>query len=1032
MVVQNPCSVCKRAVARTHRAVWCKSCHLKCHIKCGKIAPKDYNNVLTNLFWRCPSCESMLNLTISDNVYEDLLNTLNGAKTGLTIGHINVNGLRGKIAEIRYLLSEVKFDVIAITETHLSSDIENNEILVDDYNIIRQDRDNGQSSWGGTAIYFKCSLNGYCKININKFQIESSWLELNIRSQTVLIGCVYNPPGNNKIFIESFDKLLQQRSLQRKNLVILGDINIDLLSDYNSKKLLLNLLLRSNMQNVITEATRITNTSRTLIDMAFTPKTAKILCSGSLDYGISDHHLIYLKLDLKKQKQKPKIITCKNFKNVDVQKLQQEIDYAPWHICDLFDDIDDTTWAWETMYKSIVNEHIKERRVKIRSKSSPWMNGSIRKELNRKYKLLKTAQNTNSDSDWKQYKVARNYCTHLVRSAEAIYWKKRFSDVSTSREFWKTIKEFQGQQRDTSIGPIKDLDNQKVVNDVATKCNVFNEYFSTVGLSTNLTNDTASNSHIYRVTPIVSELNINPDILMKCFKSVKSGKAPGLDNITSDEIKLVGKGVMSGLGYVFRKSARYNVYPTQWKIANAKCLFKKGDKLDVQNYRPVSLLSIPSKMFEYIICSTIDQHLTAHNLITDRQWGFKKGVSPEMHLINMTETWREHIEQGKLIGVIFLDFRKAFDSVSHQTLLMKLQAAGISGNLYELLRNYLQNRLQYVSIGNVFSNKQNVLAGVPQGSLFGPRAYKIYSNNLPDSTSNDLEMFADDSTGYCVSDSLYELCMVLQNTILELEKWAKINSLNIHPVKTELMILSKKPVFGPFPLICVGNKPVNFVMKSKCLGIYIDRNLTWNDHINMLCKRFDAKVKMLKRMKALNSKTLETFYFSNIIPCITYGISVWGNCSKAMLDKLNNIHVRAAKIIFNRSDNVDNDIILEKVSWKPMLYFYKKAVLVLMHKVFHRHVPNRISEKFKIHETSHNLRSRNNFVIKRCTSNNIRYSFIYRGSNIWNILPDSVKEIQRIDLFKKHLKQHSSIIENFSFDPGTNTRTFSKEDYVYF
>ena len=155
----------------------------------------------------------MLNLTISDNVYEDLLNTLNGAKTGLTIGHINVNGLRGKIAEIRYLLSEVKFDVIAITETHLSSDIENNEILVDDYNIIRQDRDNGRSSWGGTAIYFKCSLNGYCKININKFQIESSWLELNIRSQTVLIGSVYNPPGNNKIFIESFDKALQVTGL---------------------------------------------------------------------------------------------------------------------------------------------------------------------------------------------------------------------------------------------------------------------------------------------------------------------------------------------------------------------------------------------------------------------------------------------------------------------------------------------------------------------------------------------------------------------------------------------------------------------------------------------------------------------------------------------------------------------------------------------------------------------------------------------------------------------------------------------------
>ena len=630
-------------------------------------------------------------------------------------------------------------------------------------------------------------------------------------------------------------------------------------------------------------------------------------------------------------------------------------------------------------------------------------------------------------------KVARNYCTHLVRSAEAIYWKNRFSDVSTSREFWKTIKEFQGQQKDSSIGPIKELGKQKVVTDDATKCNIFNNFFSTVGLSSDSTSDTFSKSHIYRVSHIVSELTINSDILLKSFKSVKTGKAPGPDNISSNEIKLVGEGVMSGLEYVFRKSARNNVYPPQWKTANAKCLFKKGDKLDIQNYRPVSLLSIPSKMFEYIICNTIDQHLTAQNLITDRQWGFTKGVSPDMHLINMTETWREHIEQGKLIGIIFLDFRKAFDSVCHRTLLLKLQAAGISGNLYELLRNYLQNRLQYVSIGNVFSDKKKVLAGVPQGSLFGPRAYKIYSNDLPDSTSNDLDMFADDSTGYCVSNSIHELCTVLQNTILELEQWAKINSLKIHTVKTELMIISKKPVYGPFPLICIGNEPINFVMKSKCLGIYIDKNLSWNEHINMLCKRFDTKVKMLKRMKALDSKTLETFYFSNIITSITYGIGVWGNCSKAMLDKLNNIHARAAKIIFNRSDNIDNDIILEKASWKPMSYFYKKAVLVLMHKVFHKQIPNRISDRFKTHETSHNLRSRNNFVIKRCTSNNIRYSFIYRGSNIWNILPDSVKEIQCIKLFKKHLKQHSLKIENFSFDPGTNIRSFSsKEDYVYF
>lgn len=244
------------------------------------------------------------------------------------------------------------------------------------------------------------------------------------------------------------------------------------------------------------------------------------------------------------------------------------------------------------------------------------------------------------------------------------------------------------------------------------------------------------------------------------------------------------------------------------------------------------------------------------------------------------------------------------------------------------------------------------------------------------------------------------------------------------------MILSRKQVYGPFPLIKIADKPVNFVLKSKCLGVTIDKDLSWHDHMNTLCSKLNTKVTMLKRMKSLNSHTLESFYFSTIIPSVTYGISVWGNCSKVMMKKLNDIHVRAAKIIYGFGDNYDESI-LDKVKWKNMSYFYKRSILVLMYKVFNNNIPSRFGKRFELKNTR-SLRKNNNFVIKRCASESSRYCFTYRGCVLWNNLPDDIKEAGSLDDFKVLLKKNSHLIDNFSFNHGASTRTYVKNDFIYF
>ena len=281
------------------------------------------------------------------------------------------------------------------------------------------------------------------------------------------------------------------------------------------------------------------------------------------------------------------------------------------------------------------------------------------------------------------------------------YWKNKFDEANGSKSFWKVVNEFQEKKKHSKIGPLINSEKQSVVENDLDKANLLNHHFATIGKILNADTDTNINTDlIYRVTPSVQTLNYSYELYEKCFdKCVKVGKACGPDEIKPKFLKLIGP-ESCGLHEVMKKSTQQLKYPSNWKTGKVSCIFKKGSHTDCNNYRPIiTLLSVPSKILENVICDQMDNHLNEHNLINDHQWGFREKRSTESILLKMTETWMKAIDENKVVGILFIDFEKAFDCINHKnSLKKKLLGSGISGDNLSILSSYLENRSQFTCV----------------------------------------------------------------------------------------------------------------------------------------------------------------------------------------------------------------------------------------------------------------------------------------------------------------------------------------------
>ena len=341
---------------------------------------------------------------------------------------------------------------------------------------------------------------------------------------------------------------------------------------------------------------------------------------------------------------------------------------------------------------------------------------------------------------------------------------------------------------------------------------------------------------------------------MKYLSNVDVSKATGTDNIGTRLLKLAATHIAEDITFICNSSIDSNCFPDKWKEAKVSPLHKNGPIEEINNYRPISILPVLSKVLEKHVSDSLTLYLNENNLLHKIQSGFRPHHSCETALNFMTDSWLNVINDGKMIGVVLVDFKKAFDLVDHDILMSKLKFYGIKENTLSWFRSYLSQRQQQVSIDITKSRFRPITCGVPQGSILGPLLFLLFINDLPLYTSNvSTDMYADDTTLYDVQTSQDTIEKNLQIALNELHKWWKNNSMVLNSTKTKVMLITtnqKRHGLDRDGLNLDFNmEPLQMITNDKILGVFVDNNLTWNEHIKHISKKIASNIWLLSKMK---------------------------------------------------------------------------------------------------------------------------------------------------------------------------------------
>ena len=624
------------------------------------------------------------------------------------------------------------------------------------------------------------------------------------------------------------------------------------------------------MKCVIKEPTRISDVAQTLIDLIIVSHPEKITTAGVSHLGISDHSFVYANFRMRKEKSSLMTKTINNYRTFNQQKFRNDIESAPWSVCEIFDDIDDQVWAWQHLYQEIVSDHIPTRQVRTRKNKLPWITNEIKKEQNKRYRLLKLYKANKDTLTWSLYKATRNRVKKLIRDAELTYWREQFAKSENSKHFWQVVRKAQGKNARKPIPPVQNSDGAILTND-SDKAEEMNKFFANIGikLAEKFHHNSVSSINqppaaINPVSHFLDQVSLSEEQIKLKLTHIMQ-RTGGPDKITSRELAEAADSLFEGLFSIFKNSLQRGIFPSNWKTGEVVPVFKKGIKSDCANYRPLTMLNLNSKILESVVCDSLDHHLGTNELIHPNQWGFKKGLSTELLLLYLTETWKKAIDDGYKVGVLFVDFKKAFDTVDHAILKTKLSDVGVSGIFHEWIASYLQERSQYVTVNGARSMLRQIDIGVPQGSLMGPRLFAIYVNDLP-SKIGCIHMFADDTTIFYIGEEVEEIVHALNLILNDFKVWCYENHLTVHTGKTVAMLIFSHAFVGPMRPLMFGDSYIYFNTKSTCLGVEIDYKLNWKPQVKALHIKFGGKLKFLKKFKGLPSRVLASLIASLTCP----------------------------------------------------------------------------------------------------------------------------------------------------------------------
>ena len=685
---------------------------------------------------------------------------------------------------------------------------------------------------------------------------------------------------------------------------------------------------------------------------------------------------------------------------------------------------------FKNIFMSVLDKHAPMKKKVVRGNNAPFMNTILSKAFMHRSKLKNNYNKNPTEENKALYNRQRNFCVSLLKKEKKKYYNsldmKIFQD---NKKFWQTIKPlFSDKQQDLKKN-IVIVENETITSNNREVAEKFNTFFMEAVESLDIEPFNSPNDILGdfecdhdTIDTIINRYKTHPSIQKIKENATIENKFEFID-VTSDNIEreirkldpkkasiqndiptkiLIGSNdiVCNYLSSIYNNSKNNQNYPLSLKVADVTPIHKSKERTLLKNYRPVSLIPVISKLYERNMYDQIISYMD--KFLSPYLFGYRKGHSTEQCLFIMIEMWKKALDNKKVAGAVLTDLSKAFDCLSHDLLIAKLEAYGLEKSALKFVYNYLKDRKQRTKINGSYSSWKELKCGVPQGSILGPLLFNIFINDMfyfVEKTK--IANYADDNSTYTTESNIDNLLKVLEEETSLVLNWFRINEMKSNDDKCHLIVANHNDVS-----VSLNGETTEGEDSVELLGIHIDNKLTFNEHVTNLCKKGNQKLHALARIsKLLSQDKLKLIMKTFIESQFNYCPLIWMFHSRTLNTKINKLHERALRIVY-KDDDLTFQQLLEKDNSVTIHEKNLQKLATEMYKVKHNLSPIPVREIFTQLDNIHYLRNKGCWEMPKTRTVNYEIVTIrYRGPKVWDLLPSDIKESDSLSSFKANIKK---------------------------
>ena len=974
---------------------------------------------------------SMLNLSRYCDI-PDAKATLRATKSGdLTVLYMNIGSLPLHWTDFSKILEDLeeKPDIIAFSETKITEKCcTYYHPYLEGYSFKRV---LSKTHFGGVGFFIRNELNYTLRPDLNcswHSLFEMLWFEVSSNTnsgQKSVIGIVYRHSNlpNIPCFTRKMENILNKLDSEKANYYVIGDFNCNLLkiNEYPNIADFANTMHSLNALNLINKPTRFPRGNQrgdpSLLDHLWTNQPHHISKVDLIKHPISDHTLSVFSIELNKKVSKTyqnNIFThdWTNFRSDDFN--DSLFDFL--HKVDVNSDIHKKFSDLQNHIALCIEKHAPLRmrtRKEQKFSGKPWISESLQISIDNKNNLYKYLLTHNNPDLKKKYNKMKKILKKTVFRAEQNFYGRLFTKFqNSSRKIWGLINGITcRKKRDkNTINTIK-MANGTSTSDPKIIADTLNDYFTNIGQ--NLSDQLPSPQVTYQQFLKNRQRNsfyLRPTDPMEVLEIIESfsKNSLGPDKIPPKFVRIGAPALSNILSELINECFETGIYPDSLKIARLTPIHK-GDSIDQScNYRPISILSILSKIMEKLTYNRLIRYIDKNCILNSNQFGFRKAHSTVHAITSIYEQILENINNDEHTISIYLDLSKAFDCVNHNILLSKLEHYGVRGVALNFFKSYLSNRKQYTVVNGHVSDLLNVICGVPQGSTLGPLLFLLYINDLATASKFAASLFADDTSLLLKHKDISYLERQCNIELVHINNWFLANRLtaNLSKASKYMLTLGKSRLKHPDRFeLKMGDSVLEKVNSIKYLGVIFDEKFKWEDHISYISSKISCSVGILSKLRYYtNIETLIKVYHSLVGSHLSYGLGAWGKIGVTTLQPLRVLQNRAIRFISRapRYRRLDNDYLNLRILKLDDLY--EVAVLKFMHQYYNDKLPHYFDSYFRNTHVTHRYNLRHNPDGRLCPINckkvSMEKSIRFYGPIAWEKLPSSEKNLS-FSKFKK-------------------------------